>query len=130
MLSIEEIPDIFHDLTPIPQIDSYDRVCVIEYASAFVLAFNYLRAVWAAKEHSGTCGLFAVLCSNRLGLCFLSESRKFRLSLFLPWPTNIYISSFLIVICCCASPFYYSKTCFHDFIDLSRPGIEVVGDVP
>ena len=55
MLSIEEIPEVFRDLTPIPQNDGDDRVCVIEYASAFVLAYNYMRAVWAAKECSGTC---------------------------------------------------------------------------
>ena len=53
MLSIDEIPDVFQDLTPIPQNDGDDRVCVIEYPSAFTLAYNYMRAVWAAKELSG-----------------------------------------------------------------------------
>jgi hypothetical protein len=55
MLSVEDIPEVFHDLAPIPQNDGPDRVCVIEYPSAFTLAYNYMRAVWAAKELSGTC---------------------------------------------------------------------------
>jgi len=52
MLSVEDIPEIFQDLTPIPQNDGPDRVCVIQYPSAFTLAYNYMRAVWAAKELS------------------------------------------------------------------------------
>lgn len=52
MLSVSEIPEIFSDLTPIPQNDGPDRVCVIQYPSAFALAYNYMRAVWAAKECS------------------------------------------------------------------------------
>lgn len=52
MLSVEDIPEIFRDLTPIPQNDGPDRVCVIQYPSAFTLAYNYMRAVWAAKELS------------------------------------------------------------------------------
>lgn len=52
MLSVQDIPEIFHDLTPIPQNDGPDRVCVIQYPSAFTLAYNYMRAVWAAKELS------------------------------------------------------------------------------
>ena len=55
MLSVEDIPEVFQDLAPIPQNDGPDRVCVIEYPSAFTLAYNYMRAVWAAKELSGTC---------------------------------------------------------------------------
>ena len=53
MLSVAEIPEIFSDLTPIPQNDGPDRVCVIQYPSSFVLAYNYMRAVWAGKERSG-----------------------------------------------------------------------------
>jgi len=52
MLSVEDIPEVFQDLAPIPQNDGPDRVCVIEYPSAFTLAYNYMRAVWAAKELS------------------------------------------------------------------------------
>ena len=57
MLSASEIPEVFADLTPIPQNDGPDRVCTIDYPSAFSLAYNYMRAVWAAKERSGTYGL-------------------------------------------------------------------------
>ena len=53
MLMESDIPDVFSDLTPIPQNDGPDRVCVIQYPSAFSLAYNYMRAVWAAKERSG-----------------------------------------------------------------------------
>ena len=65
MLSFEEIPEIFSDLTPIPQNDGPDRVCVIQYPSSFTLAYNYMRAVWAAKELSGTC---VRLCPSSFGV--------------------------------------------------------------
>ncbi len=68
MLSASDIPEVFADLTPIPQNDGPDRVCTIDYPSAFTLAYNYMRAVWAAKERSGMYGL---RCSLRLFLfCF------------------------------------------------------------
>ena len=54
MLAVTDIPEVFQDLSPIPQNDGPDRVCVIQYPSAFILAYNYMRAVWAAKELSGT----------------------------------------------------------------------------
>jgi hypothetical protein len=62
MLSVEDIPEIFRDLTPIPQNDGPDRVCVIQYPSAFTLAYNYMRAVWAAKELSGVFVCLFVYC--------------------------------------------------------------------
>ena len=69
MLSFEEIPEIFSDLTPIPQNDGPDRVCVIQYPSSFTLAYNYMRAVWAAKELSGTYGRsIVVLCTASFGV--------------------------------------------------------------
>eukprot|EP00536_Pseudo-nitzschia_multiseries_P009103 jgi/Psemu1/199917/e_gw1.247.19.1 len=52
MLSVEDIPSIFRDLTPVPQNDGPDRVCVIQYPSSFSLAYNYMRAVWEANELS------------------------------------------------------------------------------
>jgi hypothetical protein len=54
MIPIEDISDVFQDLTPIPQTDGPDRVCVIQYPTAFSIAYNYMRAVWATKELSGT----------------------------------------------------------------------------
>lgn len=54
MIPIEDISDVFDDLTPIPVTDGPDRVCVIEYPTAFAIAYNYMRAVWATKELSGT----------------------------------------------------------------------------
>lgn len=52
MIAVEDLPEIFNDLSPIPQNDGPTRVCVIQYPSSFTLAYNYMRAVWAAKEFS------------------------------------------------------------------------------
>lgn len=52
MIAESDIPDVFSDLAPIPQNDGPERVCVIQYPSAFSLAYNYMRAVWAVKERS------------------------------------------------------------------------------
>ena len=64
MLSVGDIPDVFQDLTPIPQNDGPDRVCVIQYPSALTLAYNYMRAVWAAEELSGTLSLYSMCCMH------------------------------------------------------------------
>lgn len=53
MIPAGDISEVFSDLSPIPQNDGPDRVCTIQYPSAFSLAYNYMRAVWAAKEKSG-----------------------------------------------------------------------------
>eukprot|EP00531_Pseudo-nitzschia_arenysensis_P018731 CAMPEP_0116129334 /NCGR_PEP_ID=MMETSP0329-20121206/7871_1 /TAXON_ID=697910 /ORGANISM="Pseudo-nitzschia arenysensis, Strain B593" /LENGTH=336 /DNA_ID=CAMNT_0003623599 /DNA_START=264 /DNA_END=1274 /DNA_ORIENTATION=- len=52
MIPAGDIPEVFSDLSPIPQNDGPDRVCTIQYPSAFSLAYNYMRAVWAVKEKS------------------------------------------------------------------------------
>jgi len=75
MISVEEIPNVFQDLVPIPQHDGPDRVCVIQYPSSFILAFNYLRAVWAKKELSGK---FSFTFSGR------SSGRKEKLGIEYP----------------------------------------------
>lgn len=69
MISVEDIPEIFNDLTPILQNDGPTRVCVIQYPSSFTLAYNYMRAVWAAKELSGK--VFYVSC--RYNIKYLSD---------------------------------------------------------
>ena len=59
-LHIEELPELFSDLTPIPQNDGEDNsICVIAYQKAFSTAYDYMRAVWNAKEFSGMCVLRA-----------------------------------------------------------------------
>lgn len=50
MLPVEAIATTFEDLDPIEQDDGPEPVCVIQYPSSFTLAYNYLRAVWKAKE--------------------------------------------------------------------------------
>jgi len=52
MLSVQDLPSVFADLTPVPQNEEPDRVCVIEYSSSFSLAYSYLYAVLAANELS------------------------------------------------------------------------------
>jgi hypothetical protein len=32
-------------------------VCVIQYPTAFALAYNYMRAIWKTNEKSGTNGV-------------------------------------------------------------------------
>ena len=56
MIPADELADVFSDMTPIPQDDGPEPVCVIQYPAAFTLAYNYMRAVWEAKEFSGTYG--------------------------------------------------------------------------
>jgi protein farnesyltransferase/geranylgeranyltransferase type-1 subunit alpha len=51
MIPIEDISEIFHDLTPISQ-DDDGLVCTIQYPSSFTLAYNYIRAVWSVNEFS------------------------------------------------------------------------------
>ena len=52
MLRIDEIPEIFADVTPVPQNDGPDPVCAINYPASFVLAYDYLRACWKSGEKS------------------------------------------------------------------------------
>lgn len=62
MLRIDEIAEIFEDVTPLPQNDGPNPVCAIQYPTSFRLAFDYLRACWQSGEKStrswqlsGTC---------------------------------------------------------------------------
>ncbi|KAG7358312.1 protein prenyltransferase alpha subunit repeat-containing protein [Nitzschia inconspicua] len=52
MIPIEDLSQVFSDMTPLPQNDGSDRVCVIQYPTAFALAYNYMRAIWQSKEMS------------------------------------------------------------------------------
>jgi Protein prenyltransferase alpha subunit repeat len=54
MIPIEDLAEVFSDVTPLPQNDGPDRVCVIQYPTAFALAYNYMRAIWQSGEKSGT----------------------------------------------------------------------------
>lgn len=51
-LTVQELPQVFHDLEPIPQDDGPSAVCKIAYSSNFIVAYDYLRAVWKVDERS------------------------------------------------------------------------------
>ena len=48
-----DIPNVFHDITPIPQDDGPYPVCAIDYPPDFVQAMDYFRAILRTNEHSG-----------------------------------------------------------------------------
>lgn len=53
MLRIDEIAEVFHDVTPIPQADPDQQpVCGIMYPTSFLIAFDYMRACWKSEETS------------------------------------------------------------------------------
>ena len=58
MIPVDELSTIFSDLAPIPQDDGPEPVCVIQYPTSFVLAYNYMRAVWKSNEFSGMYDLY------------------------------------------------------------------------
>jgi protein farnesyltransferase/geranylgeranyltransferase type-1 subunit alpha len=52
ILRVDELSEIFHDVTPLPQNDGPDPVCVISYPTSFVVAYDYMRACWRSGEKS------------------------------------------------------------------------------
>jgi protein farnesyltransferase/geranylgeranyltransferase type-1 subunit alpha len=52
MIPVVEIEDVFADLPGIPQDDGPDPVCSIQYPTAFVIAYDRIRAVWKKGEKS------------------------------------------------------------------------------
>lgn len=58
---ITDLPQIFHDLTPVPQNDDGNVAC-IDYSPQFVLAYDYFRAVLAGNERSLRALRLAELC--------------------------------------------------------------------
>lgn len=66
MLPVEEIPTIFSDIEPIPQDDgpssSEAAVCTISYPRHFVIAYDYMRAIWKCKEYSDRALRLTTLC--------------------------------------------------------------------
>lgn len=60
-LAVSELPEIFHDLDPVPQDDS-DAVACIDYKEDFRQAYDYMRAVWKADERSERALRLTVTC--------------------------------------------------------------------
>jgi len=53
MFPAQDLTEIFSDLDRVPQDDGHEPVCVIQYPTSFTIAYDYMRAVWKAKEFSG-----------------------------------------------------------------------------
>lgn len=50
---IEDLDTIFSDVDPIPQQEASSYpVAQIDYSPAFVIAYDYMRAIWKSNEHS------------------------------------------------------------------------------
>jgi protein farnesyltransferase/geranylgeranyltransferase type-1 subunit alpha len=62
MLTVEELPLVFPDTTPIPQDDGPHPVCRIDYKKDFVIAYDYLRAILKADERSERALRLTALC--------------------------------------------------------------------
>jgi protein farnesyltransferase/geranylgeranyltransferase type-1 subunit alpha len=54
MMKVEDLNTVFSDVTPIPQDDGPNPVCVIAYKEEFKQAYDYMRAILKADERSGT----------------------------------------------------------------------------
>lgn len=54
MMKVEDLDTVFADVTPIPQDDGPNPVCVIAYKEDFKQAYDYMRAILKADERSGT----------------------------------------------------------------------------
>lgn len=54
MMKVEDLNTVFSDVTPIPQDDGPNPVCVIAYKEDFKQAYDYMRAILKADERSGT----------------------------------------------------------------------------
>lgn len=52
MISQDEIPEVFSDVTPIPQDDGPNPVCSIDYSPQFIQAYDYMRAILKSGEKS------------------------------------------------------------------------------
>ena len=50
---MENLSEVFADVTPIPQDDGPNPVCSIDYPNGFVEAMDYFRAILKMGEHSG-----------------------------------------------------------------------------
>jgi len=62
LLTVEELPSLFHDLKPVPQDDGPNPVCQIDYSPAFTAAYDYLRAVLRTNEQSPRALQLSHLC--------------------------------------------------------------------
>lgn len=62
MIPVDQLSETFPDLEPCPQDDGPEPVCVIQYPTAFRLAYDYMRAVWKVDELSERSLKLTALC--------------------------------------------------------------------
>lgn len=62
IVSVDDLPGLFHDVTPIPQNDGPNPACAIAYTEAFTIAYNYLRAMLKTGETSERSLQLTALC--------------------------------------------------------------------
>jgi protein farnesyltransferase/geranylgeranyltransferase type-1 subunit alpha len=64
LLSPEELPQLFADVSPVSQPPSPGGVCEIQYADGFVTAYDYFRAVAPSREVSDRVLRLTELCAT------------------------------------------------------------------
>jgi protein farnesyltransferase/geranylgeranyltransferase type-1 subunit alpha len=64
LLSPEEVPQLFADVTPVSQPPSPGGVCEIQYADGFVIAYDYFRAIVTSREVSERVLQLTELCAT------------------------------------------------------------------
>mmetsp|Transcript_16503 Transcript_16503/g.25654 ORF Transcript_16503/g.25654 Transcript_16503/m.25654 type:complete len:367 (-) Transcript_16503:455-1555(-) len=62
IISVNDLPGLFPDITPIEQNDGPNPVCAIAYTAQFIVAYNYLRAILAKDERSERALQLTALC--------------------------------------------------------------------
>lgn len=62
LFDISDLPQVFADVTPVPQNDGPTAVCRIDYPPLFVQAYNYFRALLLLAEYSPRALRLTELC--------------------------------------------------------------------
>lgn len=62
ILSQEELPEVFSDVTPVSQDDGPNPICSIDYSPEFIQAYDYMRAILKTGEKSGMGFILFVIC--------------------------------------------------------------------
>jgi protein farnesyltransferase/geranylgeranyltransferase type-1 subunit alpha len=62
MITTEDLPTLFHDVTPLPQDEGPHIICRIDYPLEFTIAYDYFRAVSHKDEWSERALQLTTLC--------------------------------------------------------------------